>query len=501
MQSKRTSASANAKRLKLDQGPYEAVIVSHMDPTHSGGLKVTLIKQRSAEAFPESETSSIEVSYLSPFYGVTSLDNASENDNYASTQKSYGMWMVPPDIGTKVLVIFAEGDISRGYWIGCIQDKNMNFMLPDGRASTELTTASTPGSLRNKKLPVGEYNKKVETGESRDPTRFKKPYNNDFVTSLQEQGLLEDETRGTTSTSARREVPSSVFGISTPGPLDKRPNAPKGKYGTKENQSQVFVNRLGGSSFVMDDGNEKFVRKTAAGEGPPEYASVLDGEKGEKTIPHNELTRLRTRTGHQILLHNSEDLIYISNAKGTTWIELTSNGKIDIFADDSISIHSKQDLNFKADRDINFQASNNINMKASKHLNLETESDYSLVVTGDYKITTKGNLEINTAGNNVLTAGGKTDIGAGTLFTASASVINLNSGPAATAATAETLTTHSVPGASASIMKRVPQHEPWSHHENLNPAFFTPGKTDASSSGAINDAALIKTPDTFRKGL
>ncbi|MFM6199336.1 MAG: hypothetical protein ACKPE1_09375, partial [Dolichospermum sp.] len=66
-------------------------------------------------------------------------------------------------------------------------------------------------------------------------------------------------------------------------------------------------------SFVMDDGDK-------------------DGQ--------NELVRIRTRTGHQILLHNSADLIYIANAKGTAWVELTSNGKIDIFAQDSVSIHT-----------------------------------------------------------------------------------------------------------------------------------------------------------------
>jgi hypothetical protein len=82
-------------------------------------------------------------------------------------------------------------------------------------------------------------------------------------------------------------------------------------------------------------------------------------------IPYNEHTRLRTRTGHQILLHNSEDLIYIGNSKGTAWVELTSNGKIDIYAADSISIHTETDLNIKADRDINIEAGRNINMKAT----------------------------------------------------------------------------------------------------------------------------------------
>ena len=65
---------------------------------------------------------------------------------------------------------------------------------------------------------------------------------------LDTQGLTADETRGLTTSSARREVPSSVFGISTPGPLDK--GAVSGEFATS---------RLGGTSIVMDDGDDKFI--------------------------------------------------------------------------------------------------------------------------------------------------------------------------------------------------------------------------------------------------
>ena len=86
------------------------------------------------------------------------------------------------------------------------------------------------------------------------------------------QGLIKDDTRGITTSSARREVPSAVFGISTPGPIDK--NGKRGKIGKAEHLVDgAFVSRLGGSTFVMDDGNDKFIRKTAAGEGPPEYSN------------------------------------------------------------------------------------------------------------------------------------------------------------------------------------------------------------------------------------
>jgi len=390
---------------RVDPGPYEAIIVSHLDPQYMGTLRVELLKKSAAGNNPERTGQLLDVRYLSPFYGVTAFANATQNDGYQHTQKSYGFWAVPPDVGSRVLVIFAEGDISQGFWIGCVQDRFMNFMVPDSRASTELTTDITPGNLKGKKLPVGEYNKKLPQSGG-DPTKFKKPYNKDYTEQLLEQGLVDDQIRGITSTSARREVPSMVFGFSTPGPLDKRGGAPKGKYGEYQEKADIFVNRLGGSSFVMDDGDDKFIRKKHPSEGPVEYVNVESGGSGgDPTIPYNELVRLRTRTGHQILLHNSEDLIYIANARGTAWIELTSDGKIDIHAEDSISIQTETDINITAERDINFEAGRNINMRATarqtKDLMFDTEDENQ--ESGRIQIESRYNFNLDVGANATIT--------------------------------------------------------------------------------------------------
>ena len=394
-----------------DSGPYEAIVTNHLDTKYMGTLEVELIRYTGAGGTPQRSGQLLNVKYLSPFYGVTPVFGLKEEDGYQNTQKSYGWWAVPPDIGTRVLVIFAEGNANFGYWIGCIQDDYMNFMIPDGRASTTLTTEVTPQPLKGAKLPVGEYNKKIETGELIDPTLFNKPYNKDFSNILEIQGLIFDETRGTTSTSARREIPSGVFGISTPGPQDKRQGAPRVDVGPTGKKSNVPYSRLGGSSFVMDDGNDKLVRATHAEDGPPLYYNRLNGETGgDETIPHNELLRFRTRTGHQILLHNSEDLIYIANSRGTAWIELTSDGKIDIHAQDSISVMSDNDINFTAERDFNIEAGRNINMKAtarwsdeqqyfdskeSGRIHLESMFDTKIHVGKDYRLTVTGESDTN----------------------------------------------------------------------------------------------------------
>lgn len=440
---------------KFDGGPYLARVVSNIDPKYMGTLQVQLLREVGNTLNRQGQT--IPVKYLSPFYGVTSINHTDNNDNYNGTQKSYGFWAVPPDVGAMVLVVFVEGDIKQGYWIGCVQDEYMNFMIP-GLAATELHNDTSKG-----KKVVAEFNKKTNENVQKDTTLIKKPVH-PFNAVLGSQGLATDETRGTTTSSARRDMPSNVYGWSTPGPVDRRPGAKTGTLGHHESKvSGAFVSRLGGSTFVMDDGDPTLLRKTPASEGPPDYASVDNGEEGDPTLPHNELVRIRTRTGHQILLHNTEDLIYIGNARGTTWIELTSNGKLDIYAADSVSIHTKNDLNITADRDINMSAGGKVNILAGDKMHLDSGADMEIVGGADTKITTSGTTHINSGGNHLETA----------------AQIHMNGPAAATAG-------------SGDKPIRVPQAEPWSGHENLNPAGHKP-------EAKPTDGKLTATLDTFKK--
>jgi hypothetical protein len=387
-------------------GPFLAKVINYLDSTYMGMLEVELLRPGGATGGTGQFRN---VSYLSPFLGQTGVDYIVPENSYNGTQKSYGFWMVPPDVGTTVIVFFINGNPKYGYWIGCVQDENMNFMLP-GLASTENTVETgqqTDMDGRKGRVPVAEYNKAIQANNtSKDSSQIEKPVH-PFKDILDNQGLLLDDTRGITTSSARRDLPSAVYGISTPGPVDKQGGAPQGPVGKVDNQiPNAYVSRLGGTQIIMDDGDDKFLRKLSPSEGPPEYASVEQDETdGDVTRPHNELVRIRTRTGHQILLHNSEDLIYISNSRGTSWIELSSDGKIDIYAQDSISVHTGADLNFFADRDINFEAGRNINIKATERYQSESGTDYNVVVGGDGKITVAGKFDLNSGGTNKFTSG------------------------------------------------------------------------------------------------
>jgi len=370
-----------------DAGPFLAKIVSHLDPTYMGTLEVQILHETGNDEDREGQLRTVK--YLNPFYGSTHIDYVSDaSDTHDNTQKAYGMWMIPPDVGTIVMVIFIGGDTRKGFWMGCVQNEDMNFAIPGYAATQYVSGDSRETDTEKERVPAGEYNKILHPDTESDTTKKDKP-EHPSATAVEAQGLLKDDIRGITTSSARREVPSMVFGISTPGPVDKAGKI--GKVGKYEHKiPNAFVSRLGGSSFVMDDGDDKFLRKKSASEGPPEYAAVELGETdGIKTILHNELIRLRTRTGHQILMHNSEDLIYIGNARGTAWIELTSDGKIEVYAEDSISFRTKQDFNFYADRDINIEAGRNFNTKVHGEMHTNVIKDQVLIVDRDQKIHIK----------------------------------------------------------------------------------------------------------------
>ena len=514
------------KNLVVNPGPYEALVVSLLDPKRMGAIQVELLKNSSSGNQPERSGQIVTVQYMSPFAGVTPIDGTTSKEDFQGTQKSYGFWAIPPSVGTKVLVMFAEGNLARGYWIGCIPDTYQNHMMPDPWAGTEFNNTDS-----SRKLPTGEYNKRLSTGVGNNPSKYIKPTNTDFYTALARQGLVNDDIRGPANSTSRRNLPSSVFGMSTPGPRDKRDGAPKSSVGPLENRAQSFTSVLGGSSIVMDDGDERFIRNSYAGQDAMLYTDTITDAQattGIKTLPKGESFRIRTRTGHQILMHNTEDLIYIGNAQGSSWIELTSNGKIDIYAQDSISIRTQVDLNISSDRDINMTAARDINLNSGRDYKLTASNnsdvkvgvdhkldvgsnhdvyvgatqkifvgaDNNLLVTGPHSITsqatldinttgdrkdTQANLDLNTGGYNYLTSGANTEIAAGGDILETGTNIHMN-GPAATgAASAGTAATAAV-AAPALWPVRVPVHEPWNAHEHLDPGTFTPQYTQAASN-------------------
>ena len=337
-------------------GPYIAVVKNNVDPLRMGRLQVN-IPSLSKTNDPISGNL-VTCEYLSPFYGAKDARHSIPGSTaYNDSQHSYGFWAVPPDIGTRVLVIFAEGKMDQAFWIGCVPDPMTNQMTP-GIASSPLTHDALDGTFegadagfqQDKKskygtinVPAGEVNRTKTGATPQQIANDRRPIH-PFAETLLKQGLSADDIRGNTSSSARRETPSQVFGISTPGRKDEKTT--KVKIGTKDTEAKDFVIRKTGHTFVMDDGD-------------------LDGD--------NQLTRLRTASGHQLLMHDTEGVVYLANGSGKAFIEMDRDGTISVYSDGGINMRSGRNFNLHSDMNINFHAKGQINFTSETNVALNAE--------------------------------------------------------------------------------------------------------------------------------
>jgi hypothetical protein len=333
-------------------GPYIGVVKNNIDPLRMGRLQVN-IPSLSKTLDPVSGNL-VTCEYLSPFYGAKDARHSIPGStDYKDSQHSYGFWAVPPDIGTRVLVIFAEGKMDQAFWIGCVPDPMTNQMTP-GIASSTSTHDALDGTFEgadagfqdDKKskygttnVPSGEVNRTVKGLKPEQFKTLRRPIH-PFAETLLKQGLSADDIRGNTSSSARRESPSQVFGISTPGRKDR--GTTKVKVGTKDSEATDYVTRKTGHTFVMDDGAENGT---------------------------NQLTRLRTASGHQLLMHDTEGVVYIANGSGNAYIEMQKNGRIDVYSGvGGINLRTEGDMNFHSDLNMNFHANGQVRMSSAKEM-------------------------------------------------------------------------------------------------------------------------------------
>lgn len=406
----RTGETAGTKL--LTGGTYIGIVKSVNDPERIGRLMVWIPDLGGLE----SDSSNWQiVRYASPFMGSTDTpsDNAgkkSQEEKFSAISQTYGMWMVPPDIGNQVLCTFVNGDPNRGFWFACVFDRAGHWGIPangggeegidfnvDDIDKSQVQLRSVAKSAKRKGplyLPLAEFNRYVQTNQ--DVTERKKVVQPILAAQIFAQGLHGDPVRGARPTSSQRDMPSGVFGISTPGlPLGRKGNPPKVIVPGK-----TIFNREGGHTFVMDDGD-------------------YEGFGAHM--------KLRSSSGHQILLDDDTGIIYISNNNGSAYIELAASGQISIYSDAGMSIRTRGDFNLHSDGTLRLHGNQGITMRSDGNFLMEGRNDFgitggkSLKLFGDKELTLRsekggiglfsdGAVKIKSGKNIVLDAGGTLEL-------------------------------------------------------------------------------------------
>ena len=443
--------------------PIIGVVKNNIDGLRSGTIEVFLKRlNASDEDNPDNWTT---IRYASPFFGYTPNTGSPNSDGtFKGNRNSYGFWATPPDIGTEVICVFINGQPDLGYYVASIPPATLTHMVPAVASSNHIIPNASEATAYGgaERLPVTEYND-ANIGQYKspeDPDREPRPIHSYQAAILYNQGLIRDPNRGTISSSSLRESPSRVFGLSTPG----RPIY-QGGYGAPGQQSIAdaiqddtipdenfkVVGRLGGHSIVMDDG-------------------TLEGD--------DQLMRIRTASGHMIMMNDYAGTLFIIHANGLSYIELGKEGTIDMYATNSVNIRTQGDLNLHADNNININAGKTLNVAAT---NIKVESSESTTqytgtvfeqfTKGDHTLKVNSSMSFHSKGDSMVKSGGTNYIKGGPdvkLNTGESSLVPDEVPQLKRIDHTDTLRDADkgyipAPGKLPSIVTRAPAHSPWAN--------------------------------------
>jgi len=450
--------------MPVPPGAYIGIVKNNVDPSRSGKLQVYI--QQFGGPDSNNQKSWSTVSYCPPFYGSTPAGASAGTGAFEQgNPQSYGMWFTPPDIGVQVLCLFVAGE-PVGYYVGCVPSQGITHMVPavgsvvKAQAMTQNATQASyfAGSER---LPVTEINNS-NTQISQNPKYFDqpKPVHSYVAGILFQQGLINDQVRGSIGSTSQRESPSNCYGISTPGRAIYQGGIGAGAGGeagitgktldAAAPNAATVIARRGGHTLVMDDGD-------------------LQG--------NDNLVRIRTSKGHQITMSDDGDCLYICHANGQSWIELGQEGTLDVYTTNSVNLRTQGTINLHADEDINMFAGGKINMKSTKGTTMQSDADMTVSNKGQLTLFSQAGIGLKTPGTLAMTSQLGSSAASSTL-SFNGSKINLNGGPKAEVATPAGLTKYLLPkvefNASTgwianptgleSIVTRAPTHEPYPYH-------------------------------------
>lgn len=432
--------------------------------------------------------------YVSPLGGIVERGSRGVDESEVGGPVAYGMWNVPK-VGAYVLVGLVDGDPSMRFYAGCIHPQYMTHTMPHGRYTWSVDDNGLPdGPLDTLEGPI-------------------QPLYDSFTEHFTKRG---DKHAPGTPSDPRRNLEWRTRGV------DNQTSALANIHVEHEQDgpgSEVADHAFGNFEFTTiteEDGTERVIRGPGYGvdqQRPDDNYSNTNGVNYDSLIyswttpgfhsiamddrHENSRIRIRTTAGHQIIMDDTNERIYINTAGGESWIEIDQVGNIDVYASNNVSTHAGGDINFFADKtfrvqakegihfqtdgeyrlhalnDIHVRSEANMRMHAVQSLFAEADQEIHIVTGSTLYLTAGSNVESDAGGDFNATAGGEWNMLASSDVTVTGSAINLNGPPAAAAASGASATE-----SEAYWTSRVPEHEPWAR------VFMKKSKADQDQGNA-----------------
>ena len=355
--------SANTRSLTL------GMVVNTDDPLEQGRLQVFC---PSLNDNPKKIQHLPWCAYITPFGGSINNKNYTRGtgDGTATSEGSihYGFWGVP-ELGAHVLVGCIDGDPRRRFWAGCLPEHQETHTQFNGRYDWDSKDGTPDGPLTSSKKPI-------------------QPIYDNWTQAFVDRKSREWKTRGAdyqpaAVTKAGNGAPSKLRGDDY---LDDTYE------GMSKNEKDAWVREVMGAhgyDWSGFKGAGAFKSSRVFGLSSPGFHSISMDDR-----PFNSRTKIRSSTGHMILMDDTNERIYIMTNKGNSWLEMDSNGNIDMFSERRVSINAAKDINMTTGGTFRVHADGGIHMYSGHSVD---EYRGSLAVTpkrGEIRLQSEDDIHI-----------------------------------------------------------------------------------------------------------
>lgn len=335
--------------------------------------------------------------YVSPLGGVVSMGTrGSESTNIDGTLVSYGMWNIPK-VGAYVLVGCLDGDRLNRFYVGCVHSQYATHTMPHGRYTySDGSTGAPDGPLDTKEKPieplysnlkkqftkVGNYH---QTGTPSDPHKN-----------------LEWRTRGA-DTQVSAITPEHLKTQDSPGSKIADHKFDDFEYTAVREEDGGERKFMGvGYGLSQIEPNDRY-ESTGSNYDSMVYSWTTPGFHSISMDDRSDNSRIRIRTisGHQIIMDDTNERIYINTSGGDSWVELDKVGNIDIYSKRDISTHAGGDINFTCDKAFKVKAGNGIHFISDTIFRIHSHGDASIKSDQGYSIESNTKLNLKCSGGGI----------------------------------------------------------------------------------------------------
>lgn len=328
--------------------------------------------------------------YISPFGGsINNKGFTRGNDpgnciTQGATQ--YGFWAIPEQ-GAHVLVGCIDGDVRRRFWIGCAYEHQETHGILTGRWQWEGGDGLPAGPLSSTNSPIQPQATNLKTA---------------FTPSTTVGGVSIPGAVGNSSQEWRtRAADYQVCGVRED--VGQPPNTNKTTYldeqydKISQAEPDAWVKPIDGANGYDWSGYKSlgsFMSSRVYGMSSPGFHSFAMDDRA-----FNARIKIRSGAGHQIILDDTNERIYINTYEGNSWIEMDRSGNIDLYAKRRLSLHAEKDVNITSDETVRILGKKGVHIYAGFNqtqdnllappqdgeLRIQSEADMHVITKQNYR--------------------------------------------------------------------------------------------------------------------